>query len=154
MDYSVSFVKDYCNYLDRYQLPSATLYRILSTNSFKMNIPFLRIRAEKVSNLFEYAIQKTGETNIGIKLPCEPWYIPDKVIYMLMWNSKSPLEALRVACKYVKLITTTMIALFTEDENSFSIEFIESKQLLQDKQKWSVLTYFFRKECQNLHTFC
>ena len=139
MDYSVSFVKDYCQFLHRYQLPTADLYRILCTNAFKMNIPFLRIKAEKVSELFEYAVQKTGDTSIGIKLPCESWYVPDKVIYMLMWNSRSPLDALRIACKYVKLITTTVIALFTEDENSFSIEFLESPQWLHNRQKWAVL---------------
>ncbi len=140
MDYSVSFVKDYCQFLQRYQLATADLYRILSTSSFKMNIPFLRIKDEKVNALFEYAIKKTGDINIGIKLPCESWYVPDKVIYMLMWNSRSPLDALRIACKYVKLITTTIIALFTEDENSFSIEFIESPQWLHNRQKWAVLS--------------
>jgi len=140
MDYSVSFVKDYCQFLHKYGVPTADMYRILGTNAFKMNIPFVRIKAERVDELFEYAIQKTGNTNIGVQLPCESWYVPDKVIYMLMWNSKSPLDALRVACKYVKLITTTINALFTEDENGFSIEFVESPKWLHDRQKWAVLT--------------
>jgi AraC-like DNA-binding protein len=140
MDYSVSFVKDYCQFLHSYQVPTADLYKVLRTNAFKMNIPFLRIKAEKVNELFKYALQRTGDTNIGIKLPCEPWYVPDKVIYMLMWNSRSPLDALRIACKYVKLITTTVAALFTEDENSFSIEFVESPQWLHNRAKWAVLT--------------
>jgi AraC-like DNA-binding protein len=140
VDYSVSFVKDYCQFLGSYQLAPAELYKILRTSSFKMNIPFLRIKAERVNELFKYAIEKTGDTNLGIKLPCQSWYIPDKVIYMLMWNSKSPLDALRIACKYAKLITTTVIALFTENENSFSIEFVESTQWQQNRQKWETLS--------------
>jgi AraC-like DNA-binding protein len=140
MDYSVSFVKDYCQFLHSYQVPAGELYKVLQTSSFKMNIPFLRIKAEKVKELFEYAVEKTGDTNIGLKLPCEPWYVPDKVIYMLMWNSRSPMDALRIACKYVKLITTTVVALFTEEENIFSIEFVTTPQWIHHPQRWAVLS--------------
>lgn len=49
----------------------------------------------------------------------------------MMWNSRSPLDALRIACKYVKLITTTFAAIFNEEESSFSIEFTESSQWLK-----------------------
>ncbi len=139
MDYSVSFVKDYCQFLKGYNMPTQELYKILDTSGFKMTIPFLRVKAEKVNRLFEYAIEKSGNENIGLQLPCEPWYVPDKVIYMLMWNSKSPLDAIRIACKYVKLITTTFAAVFTEDESKFSVEFTESSEWLKYKKSWRSL---------------
>jgi AraC-like DNA-binding protein len=138
MDYSVSFVKDYCQFVYSYQVPASELYKVLRTSPFKMNIPFLRIKAEKVNELFEYVVRLTGDNNIGIKLPCEHWYVPDKVIYMLMWNSRSPLDALRIACKYVKLITTTVGALFKENENSFSIEFTEAQEWQLHPQQWTI----------------
>lgn len=139
MDYSVSFVKDYCQFVKRYGLETSEVYSILDVSHIKMNIPFLRIKAENVNDLFEYVLQKTDDENIGIKLPCDPSYIPDKVIYMLIWNSESPLEAMRIACKYVKLITTTFAAVFTEDESTFSIEFIPSSQWLLNRTNWKAL---------------
>jgi AraC-like DNA-binding protein len=84
-------------------------------------------------------LEKTNDENIGIKLPCDPAYIPDKVIYMLIWNSKSPLDAMKIACKYVKLITTTFAAIFTEDESNFSIEFIPSSQWILNRTNWKAL---------------
>jgi AraC-like DNA-binding protein len=136
MDYSVSFVKDYCQFLNGYQMPNEELYKVLETSSMKMNIPFLRIKAEKVNALFGYVIDKTGDNETGLRLPCESWYVPDKIIYMLMWNSKTPLEALATACKYLKMITTTFVAIFTETESSFSIEFIETSEWFKNKDKW------------------
>jgi AraC-like DNA-binding protein len=139
MDYSVSYIKDYCKFLNSRGLTNKDLFQKLGASGVKMHIPFLRIKAENANRLFEYAIQKTGDTNIGLKLPCEPWYVPDKIIYMMMWNSKSPLEALRFACKYVKLITTTFAAVFTENESAFSIEFTESSAWLKHKDTWDAL---------------
>ncbi len=139
MDYSVSYIKDYCKFLNAFGLANKELYSILNTSAFKMQVPFLRIKAEQANELFEYATEKTGDTNLGLKLPCESWYVPDKVIYMLMWNSKSPMHAIRIACKYVKLITTTFAAIFTEDDSTFSVEFTESSQWLKQKKTWNVL---------------
>jgi AraC-like DNA-binding protein len=139
MDYSVSFVRDYCQFLNGYQMPNEELYKVLDTSSIKMNLPFLRVKAEKVNNLFNYAIQKTGDHEIGLKLPCEPWYVPDKVIHMLMWNSKTPLEAMKTACKYLKLITTTFVAIYTETESNFSIEFKETSAWLKNKDIYAPL---------------
>lgn len=139
MDYSVSFVKDYCQFLNSHDLTNNEMYSVLDVSFIKMNIPFLRIKAEKVNDLFAYVVAKTNDENIGLKLPCEPAYVPDKVIYMLMWNSKSPLDAMRIACKYVKLITTTFAAIFTDDESNFSIEFVPSSQWIQNQPSWKHL---------------
>ena len=139
MDYSVSFVRDYCQFLNGLGISNKELYNVLNVSAIKMNIPFLRIKAENVNTLFNYAIHKSGEINTGLKLACESWYVPDKVIYMMMWNSRSPLEAMRIACKYLKLITTTFAAIFSEDDAHFSIEFIESTQWSKNKSKWSTL---------------
>lgn len=139
MDYSVSFVKDYCQFVNGYKMPNEELYKVLETSSLKMNIPFLRVKAEKVNVLFDYVIQKTGDNEIGLKLPCETWYVPDKVIYMLMWNSKTPIDALATACKYLKMISTTFVALFTETESHFSIEFIETSEWYKNKKQWMPL---------------
>jgi AraC-like DNA-binding protein len=136
MDYSVSFVRDYCQFLNSFQMPNEELYKVLDTSSIKMNLPFLRVKADKVNLLFDHAIKKTGDNEIGLKLPCEPWYVPDKVIHMLMWNSKAPLEAMKTACKYLKLITTTFVAILTEEESNFSIEFKESSEWLKNKDQW------------------
>ncbi len=139
MDYSVSFVKDYCQFVNKYGLTNNELYSVLDVSTIKMNIPFLRVKADRVNDLFSYVLEKTNDENIGLKLPCEPLYVPDKLIYMLIWNSKSPLEAMKTACKYVKLITTTFAAVFTEDESTFSIEFIPSSQWLSNRSNWNAL---------------
>lgn len=139
MDYSVSFVRDYCSFINRFGISNGESFEVLGMSSLKMNVPFLRVKADDVNRLFSFAIERSRDDNIGIKLPCEQSYVPDKVIYMLIWNSRTPLEAMRTACKYVKLITTTFSAVFSEDESTFSIEFIPSSQWFRYRDRWDPL---------------